>query len=567
HLQQKIRTGAILRCLGASARGASLIYFLQVAGMTLAGASFGGLLGLGLQCLLPRLLRSFLPLEIPTTLMWQPIARGVGLGAGLCLLFALPPLLRFRRISPLLTLRAAAGETRRLRFDPLIFCSYLLIAGSVTAFAIWQSDSWRHGLIFALALGLAVAIFAGVAWLLAAGVRRFLPGRLSFPFRQGLANLHRPHNRTLLLLVSLGLGTFLLLTLQLTRAAVLGQFQNLDRNDQPNLFLWDIQPDQREAVAGLVRSLGFPVIQRAPVVTMRLLQVKDRKSSELLADPKRKIPEWELEREYRSTFRDRLAETESLRAGHWIARVDYHQGDVVPVSLDREIAHDLSVGLGDELVFDVQGVPIRTHVASLREIDWKRFQTNFFVVFPAGVLETAPGFEILVTRAGTPADSARLQNAVVRQFPNVSALDLASVIQTVDSILSKVALAIRIISLFTIVTGLIVVASAIWSGRYQRVQESVLLRTLGASRRQIWQILGAEYLFLGLLASLTGTLLAIAASWALARYVFEIDYQLNLVVVLLGIAIATVLTVLLGVLTSRGVGNAPPLQIFREAGE
>jgi len=212
-------------------------------------------------------------------------------------------------------------------------------------------------------------------------------------------------------------------------------------------------------------------------------------------------------------------------------------------------------------------VPIRTHVASLREIDWKRFQTNFFVVFPAGVLESAPGFEILVTRAETPADSARLQNAVVRQFPNVSALDLASVIQTVDSILSKVALAIRIISLFTIATGLIVVASAIWSGRYQRMQESVLLRTLGASRRQIWQILGAEYFFLGLLASFTGTLLAIAASWALARYVFQIDYQLNLVVIFLGIAIATVLTVLLGVLTSRGFGNAPPLQIFREAGE
>ena len=295
----------------------------------------------------------------------------------------------------------------------------------------------------------------------------------------------------------------------------------------------------------------------------RLSEIKGRKSSDILADPQRKIPEWELEREYRSTYREQIVETEKVTAGKWIGRVDYHSGDVVPISLDREIAKDLRVNVGDELVFDVQGIPIRTRIASLRSVDWKRFQTNFFVVFPAGVLEAAPTFHVLVSRARTPADSARLQNAIVSKFPNVSALDLAAVIQTVDSILSKVALVIRVMSLFTVAAGLIVVASAIWSGRYQRVEESVLLRTLGASRRQIWQILGVEYFLLGFLASLTGTGLAVVASWALATFVFKLSYAPTLLPLLIATASATTLTVLIGLLTSRGVSSQPPLEVLR----
>src|SRR2546430_15374565 len=152
---------------------------------------------------------------------------------------------------------------------------------------------------------------------------------------------------------------------------------------------------------------------------------------------------------------------------------------------------------------------IKTKVASTRTVDWTRFQTNFFVVFPAGVLENAPTFHVLVSRVPTPADSAKLQNAIVARFPNVSAIDLTSVIQTIDSILSKVALVIRVMSLFTVGAGVIVLASTIWSGRYQRLQESILLRTLGAAWIQTWKILSAAYFLLGLFASVTGILLAV----------------------------------------------------------
>ncbi len=569
HLQQKHRTAAILRCLGASARSTVIVYLLQAAAMGLIGATAGAALGVAMQRIFPVILRSFLPITISNAIAWTPIISGMFIGFGICVLFAMPALLRFRHVSPLLILRGSDdGNGARRRFDPPVALVYFLMAASVTAFAILQSETWTRGLIFAGSLGLAVAIFAGMAKLLIVLVRRFFPQGWSFALRQGLANLYRPNNRTLLLTVSLGLGTFLLLNLYLSREVLLTQFRSIGTGEQPNIFLFDIQPDQTAGVAETVRSFGLPVIQEAPIVTMRLAEVKGRKTGDILADPERKIPEWQLQREYRSTYRETLSETEKIVAGKWIGRVaNYQLGDVVPISIDKDIAKDMAIGVGDELVFDVQGVPLRARIASTREIDWKRFQTNFFVVFPVGVLENAPTFGVLVSRVPDAAASARLQSGIVAKYPNVSALDLTAVIQTVDSILTKVALVIRVMSLFTVGAGLIVLGSTIWSGRYQRLKESVLLRTLGASRRQIYQILCAEYFMLGALASGTAILLAVASSWALARFVFELDYAPSLWPLLVAMVSVSALTVLIGLLTSRGIGTTPPLEILRSEAE
>jgi len=564
HLQQKVRTAAVLRCLGAAGQTTVAVYLLQAIAMGIAGTLAGAVIGLTTQRILPGVLQGFIPFPLPRAIAWTPVLRGMASGFGVCVLFALPPLLRFRRVSPLLALRAdveaSGGRSRR---DFSTWAVYFIIVAALIGFAIAQAEHWLDGVFAAAGLGAAIGLLVGLAKLLIFLVRKFLPQKWSFVLRQGLANLHRPNNRTLLLTLSLGLSTFLLLSLYLTRDVLLTQFRSIDANNQPNIFLFDIQPDQTQAVATLVRGLGLPVIQEAPIVTMRLIEVKGRKAAEILADPRRTTPEWELEREYRSTYRAQLSETEKVTAGEWVGKVQFHPGDIVPVSLEQDIAKDLGVKVGDQLVFDVQGVPIKARVASLRLVDWKRFQTNFFVVFPVGVLEKAPTFHVLVSRVPTPAASARLQNAAVAKFPNVSALDLTSVIQTVDAILSKVALVIRIMSLFTVGTGLIVLASTIWSGRYQRLKESVLLRTLGASRWQIWKILGAEYFFLGLLASATGILLALAASWALAVFTFKLDYAPSLWPLLIAAVAVSSLTVAVGLLTSYGVGNTPPLEILR----
>jgi putative ABC transport system permease protein len=257
-----------------------------------------------------------------------------------------------------------------------------------------------------------------------------------------------------------------------------------------------------------------------------------------------------------------LRDAETLVAGTWHAT---STNEPTPVSLEQGIANELRVGIGDDLEFDVQGVPVKTRVASLREVNWRRVQPNFFVVFPRGVIESAPAMHVLVTRVRSSEESARLQREVVKRFPNVSAIDLSLILQTLDSILEKISFVIRFMAMFTVATGLLVLAGALLTGRYQRIQESVLLRTLGASRKQIFRILFTEYLVLGLLTALTGVLLALAASWALAAFVFKMDFVPSFSPLLAALLGLPSLTVILGFLMNRGVVTQPPLVVLRAA--
>jgi len=211
----------------------------------------------------------------------------------------------------------------------------------------------------------------------------------------------------------------------------------------------------------------------------------------------------------------------------------------------------------------VQGIPITTRVASLRAVEWRRIQPNFFVVFPRGALEEAPAMHVLVTRVGSSEESARMQREVVQAFPNVSIIDLTLVLRTIDSILGKISFVVRFMALFTVLTGLLVLVSTLVTGRYQRLRESVLLRTLGASRRQILNILLVEYLTLGILGASTGLLLAIGAAWALATFVFKIPFALAAGPLLAALTAVPLVTVATGLLISRGVLNHPPLAVLR----
>ncbi len=237
----------------------------------------------------------------------------------------------------------------------------------------------------------------------------------------------------------------------------------------------------------------------------------------------------------------------------------------MPISIEESLARDLQVGLGDELVFDVQGVPVKTVVGSLRAVDWRRMQPNFFIVFPEGVLESAPKFHVMALRVADAEQSAAVQQAVVGAHPNVSALDLAIIMQTIDQVYSKASFVVEFLAVFTVVTGAIVLAGAVLIGRSQRVRESVLLRTLGATKAQVNRIMFAEYLALGSLGAAVGAVLAIGANWALAYFVFEVKWVMPSGAVLLGgWAVVSALTVTTGWLSNRGICDHPPLAVLRE---
>lgn len=562
YVKQKLAGIAILHCIGAETRQTFLIYLIQAAAMGLLGATIGALLGAAIQFILPGILGDFLPVAVDVKLSWLAIAKGLLIGLGLALLFALLPLLTVRRVSPLHALRSAVEDAGSGRRDPLRWLVYAGIVLFITLFSLSQSANLAAGFGFvgalAAAFGLLALVARGLMWL----VRRYFPGSWKYVWRQGLANLYRPNNQTLMMMVSLGLGTFLITTLYLTQNILLEEVSVTGMGDQPNMVFFDIQSDQREAMAELVRDAGLPVIQQVPIVTMRISQLQGRTLTELYADSTERLPRWALRREYRSSYRDSLTDSEILVAGTFRERV-VSPDDTVYVSLAQDIAEDLRVGLGDEIVFDVQGVPMTTYVGSIREVNWRRVQPNFFVVFPVGVLEDAPQFHVLVTRTPSREASAAVQQAAVQRFPNVSAIDLTLILDTVDAILAKVAFVIRFMALFSIFTGLTVLVGAVITSRYQRMQESVLLRTLGASRRQIVQIMLMEYLCLGGLAALTGLVLSLLSSWALAFFVFNVAYVPAGWPLVVAFVLVAGLTILLGLFNSRGVTDRPPLEILR----
>ncbi len=565
HVRQKIPTVAVLCCLGARASKAFAIYLVQGVGLGVAGALGGAVLGIGAQLLLPTFLRDFLPFSFEFFVSWKSVASGVGAGVLISVLFALLPLLEVRRVSPLLAIRSAFADANGGgRIDWLRVLLLVMIVAIVFAFAILQTGRLRWGVGFAGALFVGFAVLGGLAKLIAWIAQRLNLRRLPFAWRQGVANLYRPNNRTVLLLVSLGMGTFLMMTLYLTRDTLLGQLRVMGGGDRPNLMLFDIQDDQVESVAKIVADNGAPVRAQAPIVTMRISALKGRPIADVLKDKTVRIPAWTVRREYRSTYRGQLADTERVVAGKFEGQAPAGATSV-PVSLEENLARDLGVALGDEIEFDVQGVPVKTVVGSLRHVEWQRLAPNFFVVFPQGVLEGAPKFHVMALRATDSGISARVQQAVVREHPNVSAIDLGLILQTIDGVYAKASFVVEFLALFTVVTGVIVLAGAVLIGRSQRVRESVLLRTLGATKRQVNRIMLAEYLALGTLGAAVGAVLAVGANWGLARFIFNMKWSTPAPEVLvLGWLAVSAVTVITGLLSSRGICDHPPLEVLRQ---
>jgi putative ABC transport system permease protein len=304
------------------------------------------------------------------------------------------------------------------------------------------------------------------------------------------------------------------------------------------------------------------VQEEVPVVTMRLAAVKGKPASALRDDPNRPVPLWALRREYRSTYRSRLGAGEQVIKGSWTGRAA-GAGQPIPVSLEKGIAEALGVGLGDRLDFDLQGVVLPTQVGSIRAVDWQRVRPNFFVIFPEGVLEQAPQFYALVARVPSSEASAALQRAVVEQFPNVSSIDLTLILNTLDAILGRITDAVAFVAFFTILTAVFVLTAAILSRRSQRIKESILLRMLGAQRRQIVRIIAVEYMLLGAISCATGAVLGTLASTGLSFYFVGVLSSFSPAPLTITLIVTTGLTVLLGVLGCWGIFRRPALETLR----
>jgi putative ABC transport system permease protein len=563
-IRQRSESIAVLRCLGVTAGQVFMIYLVEAGAMALAGSIVGATVGVGLQHLLPRLIAGFIPVDVFPALSWSAVGVGIGTGVLVGLVFAALPILAVRQISPLSALRRPFESDRTPR-DPWRLVAALALVASTVALARLQVGSWRQGAIFAGAVGVALLLLWVASWILVRVVQRWLPEHWPYVWRQGLANLHRPANQTVTLVLALGFGAFLLGTLYLVQYNLLRQLKLSGGPARPNLVLFDIQPDQLTAVQREVSDAGLPLIGPTPIVPMRIRSINGRPVSQLLADTSvtgdGRSNAWAFRREYRSTYRDTVVPSERLIQGQWWKPGD---GGAGRISIEQDVARELGVGLGDDIVWDVQGISVTSKIASVREVDWARFEPNFFVVFSPGTVDDAPRTFVTLTRVANPSDRGSFQRRLAERFPNVSTLDLSLLQEALERLVERVALAIRFMALFSLVVGALVLVGALASSRFQRVREGALLRTLGATRSQVLRVVLAEYLTLGLLASAVALVLSAVAGWAVARFVFEGAFSLPVIPMSALAAVIVLLTVGVGLGNSRDVVRRAPLEVLRE---
>ncbi len=563
YIRQKINTVAVLRCVGVSSNQALSIYLIQAGVMGFIGSSIGAALGSLVQLYLPVLVNDFIPVDIDLAISWSSIALGIFTGVFISILFALFPLLAVRKISPLFTLRTAdVNLSRLLSWATRISLIAITLLG-VLGYVWLMLNEFLAALVFTLGLVFCLLLLLGIALLIMKGARKLNPKSFGYEFRQGLANLYRPNNQTSTLLLTFGLGVTLISSLYLTQDMLLGTINFGNQEGLPNLALYDIQYDQNEGVNSIIKENDLKVLQNVPIVTMRLQSKNDTTVSEFLADTNRRARRWALTREYRSTYRDSLVSTEKVDSGTFVGTFSGFDKPV-PISVSSDLMEDLNASLNDTIVWDVQGIPITSYIASTRIVEWETPQPNFFVVFPSGVLESAPQFFATTVKTPDRQSSITLQQEIVQSYPNVSAIDIGQILETVRAFIDKITFVIQFIGLFSIITGLIVLAGSAATSRFQRIREAVLLRTLGAKKDQVVKIQIIEYVFLGVMAAFTGLSLSLGASALLGYFYFDIEFVPNFGVIAIEAGLLIVLVLLIGYLNTRGIHNKPPLEILRD---
>ena len=560
HIKEKLRSVAVLKCIGATRRQAFFIYLLQIGGMGLLGGGIGVLVGLMLQQSFPIILQDFLPFEVEISLAPDAIAMGLTLGFLMSILFALTPLLGTWYVSPLQVLRVQDDMPKTSRTPRIFVFSGILLF--IFAFAYWLLGQLTYAFYFVFAICFVFLVLGGTATLFMRLVKRYFPDSWGFTTRQSLLNLYRPNNQTIVLILAIGVGTFLISTLYFTRDILLARTALESSSETPNLILMDVQSEQRQLAMNSIVDAGRDVLDNIPIITMRMQKIKDRPVRELILDTITTMNRWVLHHEFRVTYRDSLILSETTRGGKWPATIS--KEGFIPISLAQNVADDAQVALGDEIIFNIQGVLMKTIVAHLREVDWARMQINFSILFPSGVLENAPQFHVLTTNLPDAKSSAQLQRRLVRLFPTVSIIDLRQVIVVIEDILNKISWVINFMAFFSILTGIIVLIGSVRTSKYQRMKESVLLRTLGAKDQQILKITAFEYLYLGMLGAGIGVVLALLGSFLLAQFVFETTFLPSLAPFILVLPGITILVLLIGLFNSLTVIRSSPLVVLRK---
>jgi putative ABC transport system permease protein len=557
---QKIRSIAVLKCVGARSGQIIAVYILQVLTLGLAGSLLGVAMARAVIAAIPIALRSSSSLlaQAHYGVSWSAAAQGVGIGVLVALLFSVVPLLQVRFIKPSLLLR---DETVRRKRDWTGWTVLVAVSLALVALTAWQAASLKVGVVVCAGFGgLAVILhFAGRALIMLVAP---LANSRSFPLRHAVLHLSRPGNQTRVILLAVGLGAFFIVGVRSLQASLLGEFSVQVAADAPDMFLLDIQKGQTEGVRAFLGDAGRGAgeFQLIPVLRARVVGVSGREMNLDGADEVR-TKGVSLGREFTLTYRDHLEANEQVIQGAFWTTPSAD----AEVSVERQIAERAHLHVGDTMRFDILGRIVSPRVTSIRNVEWRESRNGGFVfVFRPGVLDQAPQMFVAPLKGPTGAAArARFQHDLVERFPNVSVIDFHEVLETIRDVMSKVTLAITVVGSLVLFSGGLILIGAVAMTKFQRVYEAAVFKTLGANTRTIARMLLFEYGVLGSLAGLIGSLGAVVLTWGVSRYALEIPWRVYAGEHIAGVFLTAFLVAIIGVASSLDVLRNKPLATLR----
>ena len=584
-VQQKIRSVAILKCVGATTWQVLATYVLQVLLLGAAGSLLGvGVAAAAIAAIPDSLTASFGGAAYGLTA--SAIVQGLSVGLLVSLLFALVPLLEVRRVKPLLLLRggdagvvvpgalagaAASGVIGRARaflrsVDWVQFGAGAVVTAALVVVASWQAASLKAGAIVSIGFAAVALVLYIAAW---AVVRLVMPLASApwFPLRHAVLSLRRPGNQTRVILLAVGLGSFFVLGVRALQQNLISEFVLDLEQGGADMFLVDIQRDQvegvREVLAQHIDMKTAPA-RLVPVLRARVTGVRGSEVNlESYSDVRGR---GSLAREYVITYREHLEANERLIAGtFWEGQPALPPDGEQEVSIEQSIHERFDINVGDVMRFDVMGRNIEARVRSVRHVQWEDARSGgFMFVFRPGALSAAPhAFIGFVRGPANQEGRARLQHQLVSRFPNITAIDGRDILARIQAVVDNVIFAISIVGGVALLSGVLILIGAVAMTKFQRVYEAAILRTLGASTRTLGAMLALEYCALGLLAGLIGALGALGLSWAVTRHLFEIPWQPAPLLLGIGTVLTMLLVGTIGVLASADVLRKKPLGTLR----
>ncbi|MDM5178608.1 FtsX-like permease family protein [Massilia sp. DJPM01] len=548
-MQRHLDACAMLRCLGLTQNQVTELYLIEFALVGLAGSALGVLAGFGGHFVLMQLIGSMLSTDLPPV-SFLPALQGIATGMLLLVGFALPPILQLRNVPHNRVIRREQAAPK-----PMALATYGLGLIVFVGLMLWQAGDVTLALSTAAGFLGGFAVFALVAWGGLAALKTLRGAIDNQSWRFAVTSLQRRPGATIVQVVSLALGLMALLLLTVVRGDLMTAWRSATPPDAPNRFIINILPDQKNEVAQRIAAAKVSEAQMFPMIRGRLTAVNGQTitAATYQDDNARRL----AEREFNLSTMNELPASNQIVGGRWYQDAP----GVAEASVEQGIAKTLGLKLGDTMRFDVGGTLVDARVTSLRKLEWGSMRANFFVIInPAAMEKTSQTF---MTAFHLPAAQSTFTNALTRDYPNLTVIDVSGIIRQLQEVLDQVVAAVEFLFMFTLASGVLVLYAALMGSQDERTREAGLLRALGATRKQLSRAQWIEFSLVGGLAGLLAASGAAALGWALATYQFKFPWTFSPMVWLAGLVVGALCAIIGGWLGLRNVLRQPPLQTLR----